>query len=272
MMDFFGRIATVSTHTIYSLPIGIKISLLSTGVTLAQHAREITKHCDDVIVSLDGSREIHNRIRNIPGAFEKLEEGVRAIRTLNGRFRITGRTVVQKQNFKDLPEVIRTARALGLHQISFLGADISSEAFNRPNPWSEEKISEVSLTEAETVELARILQQSFIDFKDEYDRKFIAESRIKMMEIVQHYRAVKKKADFPPKKCNAPWVSAVIESNGDVLPCFFHPPYGNIHLNGFEKIINSKQAITFRKNLKVNEHPTCRKCVCSLHVGLTRSV
>src|SRR5882762_4858958 len=56
--------------------IGIKISLLSTGILLSAHAREIVSHCDYVIVSLDGSREVHNAIRNIPSAFEKLEQCV----------------------------------------------------------------------------------------------------------------------------------------------------------------------------------------------------
>src|SRR6185295_4586742 len=55
--------------------IGSKISLLSTGLLLGAHAGEIVKYCDDVVVSLDGSREVHNTIRNIPSAFEKLEQG-----------------------------------------------------------------------------------------------------------------------------------------------------------------------------------------------------
>src|SRR5579872_5865812 len=52
--------------------IGVKISLLSTGLTLKAHASDIVAYCDDVIVSLDGSKEVHNRIRNIPNAYEKL--------------------------------------------------------------------------------------------------------------------------------------------------------------------------------------------------------
>src|SRR6267154_706785 len=41
--------------------IGAKISLLSTGLTLKSHASEILTHCDAVIVSLDGSRQVHTR-------------------------------------------------------------------------------------------------------------------------------------------------------------------------------------------------------------------
>jgi len=75
--------------------IGARISLLSTGLTIKAHASDIVAHCDDLIVSLDGSQEIHNRIRNIPSAYEKLSEGIKAVKLINPSFRVTGRCVLQ---------------------------------------------------------------------------------------------------------------------------------------------------------------------------------
>lgn len=250
--------------------IGTKVSLLSTGVTLSHHAKNVIAHCDDVIVSLDGSREIHNRIRNIPGAFEKLEEGVKTVKAIDPKFKVTARTVLQKQNFRDFPNIIETAKAISLDQISFLAADVSSEAFNRPNPWEDEKVSEIALSIDETQEFDTILKKSFADFKREYASKFIAESQSKMMELAQHYKAAAGLTDFPVKNCNAPWVSAVMESDGSVLPCFFHKPYGNSKDASFLELINSPKAIDFRKHLNVQKDPICKKCVCSLKLGLTQ--
>ena len=127
--------------------IGIKISLLSTGITLEHHAQQVVAHCDDVIVSIDGPLSTHNKIRNIPAAFEKLEKGVKALKTIDPFFRVTGRTVLQKQNFRDFPDIVRIARTIGLNQISFLAADVSSSAFNRPDPWTEGKKTEVALND-----------------------------------------------------------------------------------------------------------------------------
>jgi MoaA/NifB/PqqE/SkfB family radical SAM enzyme len=252
--------------------IGIKISLLSTGITLAHHAENVATKCDDLIVSLDGSLQVHNRIRNIPSAFEKLEAGVKAIRASKPRFRITGRSVLQRQNFRDFPNIISTSKTLGLDQISFLAADVSSEAFNRANPWQDERVSEVALNENEIQELIVIFNKSFTDFNAEYETKFISESQSKILAIAQYYLAILGKTDFPQRKCNAPWVSAVLESDGSVMPCFFHSSYGNLSAGSFQEVINSPKAIAFRKSLDVKKNPICKRCVCSLRVGLTQSV
>jgi MoaA/NifB/PqqE/SkfB family radical SAM enzyme len=244
--------------------IGIKISLLSTGLTLKAHAHEVITHCDDVIVSLDGSREIHNSIRNIPAAYEKLSEGVQEIKKLKSSFRVTARCVLQKMNFKHFFDIVKSAKEIGLDQISFLAADVSSTAFNHVD-LKNEQANEIVLNEQETYELSEILKRSFIELKEEYYRKFIAESPAKMQSLVQHYQAALGKEKFPSKKCNAPWVSVVIESTGDVLPCFFHPAYGNIYKESFSTIINSKKAIDFRKRLNIKTNATCQKCVCSLY-------
>jgi MoaA/NifB/PqqE/SkfB family radical SAM enzyme len=249
--------------------IGIKISLLSTGITLKANAPKIVQYMNDVIVSLDGSPEIHNQIRNIPSAFEKLSEGVQAIKEIDPGFQVTGRCVLQKLNYNHFTDIIATAKSLDLDHISFLAADVSSEAFNRLEVWEENRVVQVGLNEKEVREFEKIIKDSIHQFTDLYHSRFIAESPAKMMDIVTYYKALLGMHDFPVKKCNAPWVSAVIETDGSVKPCFFHPSYGNITEKSFAEIINSPAAINFRKNLDMSNDRVCERCVCSLHLGLT---
>lgn len=251
--------------------IGVKISLLSTGLTLKTNAENILKHVDEVIVSLDGSPEVHNRIRNIPAAFEKLSEGVRSLKELKPDFRITGRSVLQKLNFNHLIDIISTAKSLGLDQISFLPADVSTSAFNRNDPWTENKVEEIELNKAEVETFELIIENTIRQFPELYKNRFIADSPQKMREIVQYYKALLHEGIFPVKRCNAPWVSAVIETDGEVKPCFFHKSYGNLSGGSIDEILNSREAIAFRKNLDMKNDSICSRCVCSLHVGLTQS-
>ncbi|MBS1528023.1 MAG: radical SAM protein, partial [Bacteroidetes bacterium] len=61
----------------------IKISLLTTGLTLKNHAENLLRWVNDIIVSLDGDEQLHDAIRNIPNAFHKLREGVQYLHQLN---------------------------------------------------------------------------------------------------------------------------------------------------------------------------------------------
>ena len=247
---------------------GMHIGLLSTGMTLAQHAANVVKHVDEVIVSLDGPPEVHNTIRNISSAYEKLSQGVAALQKLKPEFRITGRCVLQKLNYRYFPDIIRTAQTLQLQQISFLAADVSTSAFNRESPWTDEKVVQIELNEVETQEFESLLKASFREFESDYQSKFIAETPAKMLELAQYYKAMLGNASFPARKCNAPWVSAVIESDGEVRPCFFHASYGNLFTSTFDAILNSETAKAFRRKLDVKTDPICQRCVCSLHRGV----
>ena len=251
---------------------GIKITLLSTGILLERHASDIIKWCDEVIVSLDGSERVHNEIRNIPNAYGKLQQGIIAIKNKKAAFRITGRCVLQKLNFRDLPNIITAARQLRLDQISFLAADVSTLAFNRNEPLTQENTANIALNIAETEEFSIIMEAAIGDFKEDIQAGFIAEGTDKLRSLVQYYSALNGLETFPAVHCNAPWVSTVIETNGDVLPCFFHPKIGNIFEQDLTDIINHPSSIAFRKGLKVQEDPICKKCVCSLYLKPSSSL
>jgi Fe-coproporphyrin III synthase len=244
----------------------IKITLLSTGLTIKRNAAELVKWVDDIIISLDGDETLHDSIRNIPGAFKKLQEGIKELRSIDVNYRISGRSVIHKQNFRNWPGIIQAAMKIGLNSISFLPADVSSNAFNRENQWSEDKQSEILLTEPDLPEMKEIISDILARFSDEFKSHFISESPEKIQKIYSYYAAYFGLNGFPYKKCNAPWVSTVIEADGSVRPCFFHGAYGNIRTESLDSIINSREAIEFRKNLDMDKNDTCIKCVCYLNL------
>lgn len=247
--------------------LGIGITLLSTGLLLRRYAKEIVRWCDEVIVSLDGSPAVHDRIRNVPRAFARLADGVLALRELQPSYRVVARCVVQRANYQDLPQVIETAREIGLSQVSFLAADISSEAFNRPAPWEEDRVAEVALTSDEASELTNLIERILVTFEADFDSRFIAERPEKMLAIAQYFQALNGDGEFPLNRCNAPWVSTVVEADGTVRPCFFHRPLGNISEHPLEEILNSRPAVEFRRDLNIATDPICRKCVCTLSLA-----
>jgi Fe-coproporphyrin III synthase len=247
----------------------IGITILSTGLLLKRHAAELVKRCDDVVVSVDGPQRIHDVIRNVPRAFELMREGIAAVKDAGNHVQVTGRTTVQRSNFRALRETVAAAHELRLDKISFLAADVSTDAFNRPGGWQEERVGQVALEREDIPLLAAELDALERECADDFASGFIAESPAKLRQrLLQYYSALLGDGDFVPNNCNAPWVSSVIESDGTVRPCFFQPALGNIHTAGsLGAILNSPEAIGWRRGLDVERDAICRKCVCTLSLG-----
>ena len=241
---------------------GIRVTLLSTGLLLKRHAEQIVTRIDDVIVSLDGPPQIHDQIRRVPRAFSQLEQGVRSIRGFNRNFPISARCTIQKLNYSHLNETVRVAKGLGLNSISFLAADLTSEAFNRPQPWETYRQADIALTLEEVVSL----EKEFESVNSDWQRSgFVAEDHTKLFRIVQHFRAQLGLCQTEAPRCNAPWVSAVLEANGTVRPCFFHRPIGSLKSHTLLEVLNGFEAQQFRASLDIANNPVCKRCVCSLN-------
>jgi Fe-coproporphyrin III synthase len=253
--DLFRFCALLREH-------GIRTTLLSTGLLFARHAAAIVESIDDAIVSLDGPPAIHDRIRRVRGAFEHLERGIEAVLALQPEFPVSARCTVQRENCGSLRETAWVARRLGLRSISFLAADVASEAFNRAEPWSAGRRSQIALSEAEIPILGAEIDALAVEWTG---TGFVLESREKLLRIAHHFRACLGLIEPIAPRCNAPWVSAVVEADGTVRPCFFHRPIGRLNGSGLLNILNGPEAVAFRTRLDVSANPVCRQCVCSLY-------
>lgn len=245
---------------------GIHLTLLTAGLLLQSRAAEVAATIDELIVSLDGPPEVHDRIRNVPRAFERLGAGLAAVRSLQPDIRISARSTVQKANYAFMAATVRTAKELALDSISFLCVDAASTAFNRERPWEAARRGEVMLDDAEVSGFERDLERFIEDHAGDIASGYVAESAAKLRRIAHHFRVAAGQAEPIPPRCNAPWVSTVIEADGAVRPCFFHAAIGNLHDAPLINIINSEAAIAFRESLDVASNSICQRCVCSLYV------
>jgi Fe-coproporphyrin III synthase len=239
---------------------GTRVTILSTGLLFERFAREITEHVDDAIVSLDGPAEIHDRIRRVPRGFNRIADGVRAIRAQRPEFQIGARCTVQRTNHAALVDTACAARQIGLSSISFLAADLTSTAFNRIEPWGTSRQSGIALTLEEVDVLERQIETLLHD-------PSVIDRPQHLHRIVRHFRAHLGLEPFEAPRCNAPWVSAVMGIDGSVRPCFFHPPVGSTASQPLDELLNAGPAREFRESLNIAGNATCQRCVCSLHLS-----
>jgi MoaA/NifB/PqqE/SkfB family radical SAM enzyme len=249
---------------------GVELTLLSSGLGLGPHAERIAAHCRDVIVSLDGPPPVHDAIRRVPRAWDRLAQGVAALRRARPGFRVSARCTVQRANYLHLPETVAAAREIGLDGISFLAVDVTSSAFNRPEPWDAGRAGAVGLAAADAAPLEREVERLIAERAADLATGFVAESPARLRRLAA--QLVARPGEAPAvSRCDAPWVSAVVEADGAVRPCFFHPPIGRLGDGPLDRVLNSERAVAFRRGLDVATDPVCRGCVCSLRLPLHRS-
>ena len=245
--------------------LSIRITLLTTGRLLFQKAQTVAMWIDDIIISIDGPADIHDQIRRVPGVFASIQKGIAAVRSHRPEMQISCRTTVQKLNCAHLRSTVRAAKYLLLNSISFLPADLSSEAFNREGGWTEDRRREVALTPHELCALEAEIENLIAIHQEDISTGFIVESNLKLRRIADRFREYLY--NLPPKspQCNAPWVSAVVDLDGSLRPCFFHAAVGNISHLTLNEAINGEAALNFRSTLDVASNPICQRCVCSLN-------
>jgi Fe-coproporphyrin III synthase len=243
----------------------IRLTLLTTGLLLQKRAEAVASLFDEIIISIDGPEEIHDSIRRIKNGFHLIQAGISSIRQHRPDMIINGRSTVQKANYRFLRKTVDAAKHLGLDSISFLAADLTSEAFNRPLVWPGERQSEIALNPEEVISLENEVENLIEEYENDIRSKYIAESEQKLRRIPRHFRQHLGQVAPQSPICNAPWVSAVVEVDGSVRPCFFHQSVGNLNTATLEEVVNGAPAQQFRQSLNITDNPTCQRCVCSLN-------
>jgi MoaA/NifB/PqqE/SkfB family radical SAM enzyme len=234
---------------------------------LAPHAEAIGRAIDEVVVSIDGPPDIHDEIRRVKDGFHRIVRGLQSLQSQPRVPRVVVRSVVQRANHARLPQTIDAVRRLGVDRLSFLAADVSSPAFNRPEPWTAERVADVALGRDQVFALEASIRDVSARCGDALASGFVSGGLASLRRIHAYYAALAGLARFPRVRCNAPWVSAVLEADGHVRPCFFHPPYEPSAEGGLARALNAPAAVAFRAALDVSTNDTCRRCVCSLNLS-----
>jgi MoaA/NifB/PqqE/SkfB family radical SAM enzyme len=233
-----------------------EVNVITNGLSLGRCDKTTLPQAAAYYISFDApDRDSYMQIRGVDG-FDRLARTIDTLRLLTPRPKLVARCTLQRANVRRIPELVHAAETLGFDTISFLAADVSSEAFSR-DLHGPSDISRIQPLREDLVQMERAIES----FRDEEDR-FIEGGGRKLRRILQFFRAVLGDEPFPPVHCNAPWVSVVIETSGQIRGCFFQPIIGHY------RTINGEQAKKFRRGLHVATDHTCRRCVCSKYLGL----
>ncbi len=245
---------------------GLKLWLLTSGLSLAKHSRRVCELFAAVTVSLDGTNAATYAATRGLDAFDKVCEGISAVANIGAH--VSVRVTLQRANYRELPEFVRLTRRLGAQGVSFLAVDVANpHAFGRTDDFA----ADLALGTSDLPVLEGILHSMESDFAEEFRSGFIAENPQKLARIQQYFAAVQGTAPYPPVRCNAPEFSAVIDANRRVHPCFFIPGPAQRARSGeppsadpLREALNSDPMMRLRAVIRAGERLECPTCVCSM--------
>jgi hypothetical protein len=130
--------------------------------------------------------------------------------------------VVQKRNFRSLPAIVALAHSLGVHHVSFLAADVMTDAFGRKAAGQAAIDPSVALDASEALEFRRLIEEMTLTCADEFRQGFIAQSPEAMFHIAGYFAALQGLAPFPRNICNARCMQ-IVRLHASCLPRFRTP-------------------------------------------------
>ncbi len=204
----------------------------------------INSGIDAIVVSLDGAtKKIYEEIKR-GSNFEKVLANIKA---LNARKQELGKrkpelllnVIMMHENLAELPEIPVLAKSLGINGITF-GRFLS---------FKENSGSELSLSE----------------LKEVYPK---IKKKAKELGI----RAILPSLASNKWKCNFPWTTCYISSDGSIAPCCYvtqrgseevleKNTFGNIFKQSFAEIWNNEKYVSFRRAFANGHIPeVCKPC------------
>jgi len=238
----------------------IRLWLLTSGLSLAKHAAQVEPLFESVTVSLDGTNPATYRAIRGLDAFDTVCDGIRA--AVASGVTVTLRVTVQQANYRELPEFVTLAQALGVRSISFLAVDVSnSHAFAR----AAAPQFPLALAREDLAVFGELLSQFEVRFAREFARGFIAESPAKLRRMHAYFSALQGLGEFPPVRCNAPEFSAVVGVHGALSPCFFiSGPADALAGDDPGAALDGDSMRELRAQIQAGARAECARCVCSL--------
>jgi MoaA/NifB/PqqE/SkfB family radical SAM enzyme len=240
---------------------GLRLWLVTSGLSLKKHAVRVARLFESVTVSLDGTDPpMYGAVRGID-AFDVVCDGIRAVASAGVAAGV--RVTVQRANFAALPDFVDLARRLHARQVSFLAADLANpHAFGRRAGFA----ADVALGPDDLPLFAATLDALERDHAADFHSGFIEESPRKLRRLLAYYTAVCGLGDYPSVRCNAPEFSAVIGADGRISPCFFiagpEPPAAA--RTSLPAALDEAAMIDLQRDIRAGRRPECRTCVCSL--------
>lgn len=242
-------------------------NLVTNAVLLTQDVSEflIDKKLLLLGVSLDGTGEIHDRIRGVAGTYEKVIDNLKNLQKLKKKMKskfplLDIKTVVTETNQDNLLELFKKVKELKADFFTISLPKVSADQFN---PKLHKNLSKKA-----SLDFSLLDRLDFLKLKRNIKKIYSQSSKTKIRFYPDFGSIDKiKKELYNPNHlienfspCVQPWSGLQITATGKVYPCL-SLEMGDIRKEKLSDIWNGESFINFRKSLKkCGLFPACVGC------------
>jgi sulfatase maturation enzyme AslB (radical SAM superfamily) len=231
-----------------------------------------------ICVSFDGPKEIHDKCRGTPGAFENATKGIMAIQKIKKEKKtkkpgIYVLTTISKNNESTLYETAREAEKLTPDGMIIYYSWFTKESIGQQHTKiAEEKLGVTPFAwkgyvrDTSVLDIEKITKQVQQIKSEKFKMPILFVPDLKTEQIRTYY--TEPENFFGYKKCVSPWFQLDIMPNGDTVTCRDFPDFitGNIQESSIQEIYNGERHRKFRQALRSCDNgvfPVCSRC-CGL--------
>lgn len=254
---------------------GLRCNIVTNGTLVGKYAQEIlASGLDEIILSLDGPAEIHDKIRRVPGAYQTTIDGFHHLNRLKTRANsqkpiININCTLFEENYRYMTDVSTAAKMIQskgvtFHHLLFL----SKPTVNR---FLESFRSDFGQTPGDWIGFARekppsidasyLIEQAHQLTRKNQDIDIAFYPNFTPTELREWYSGFEFEARSYKNRCLSLWMTAYIFPDGHVRPYHtmnFSP--GNIRNAKFTDIWNNPTYRSYRRYIKKNKKfPVCSK-------------
>lgn len=247
-------------------------AITTNGLKLDELAFALAKSgVDDIMVSIDGPPETHNKIRGHDHSFESAYEGIKKLLDSNRSSpKVSVYFTITEWNFNLLTEFAGYFRHFPLEQMGFLHPNFVNRTMTRVHNdrWNDlYHATESNLSQMNPSNISLPVLMAQINAVRQMPFSF----PVKFSPALYSLPALDKYYNYPEvaigKRCRDAFRNIMIKANGEVIPCHgrcYKIVAGNIYENNLKQIWNSAVLARFRKNLIKSGGllPACTRC-CS---------
>jgi len=254
---------------------GLRCNIITNGVLIGRWAQEIVDiGLDEIIFSLDGPEEIHDKIRRVPGTFNKSIEGSHILNDIKHKKNTTKpliniNSTLSEISYKYTDEIISIAEGINtdgltFHHLLFLHKDTTRDFIN----FFKERFGQIPsnwlgfvVEKLPDIDISYLTEKIHQIHKNKYKTNVTFYPNLSDNEIKQWYSQFSFKATSYKNKCLSLWMTAYIFPDGSVRPyhTMNYSP-GNIKHEKFTAIWNNSKYREYRNYIKKNKYfPICSK-------------